>query len=123
MQRCKKIAPVLFLLCVLLLPNVARAQERTFLLEGVYSGSEVGDFNHLLLMSGGQMYSFFCSNMITDILDKVQTKLPIVVEFYTDRQYFEGAGQEIDMQIVKSVFIADEYAPSMGIRIYESQRP
>ncbi|WP_027183282.1 hypothetical protein [Desulfovibrio inopinatus] len=99
------------------------AQDKTSFLEGTYAGSETGDFNYLLLRTKNETRSFFSSPLFTDILDQVQPKLPIVIEFYTTTQYVEAAESNIDMQIIKSVFIADEYAPEYGITLTESPKP
>lgn len=101
----------------------AAAQERTFLLEGRYAGSEVGDFAYLLLEEQGRTHSLVCNPVIMQALDALQPKLPVVVEFTTTVQFVEGAGEEIEFQLVNSVFVPDEYAPDFGIRLEEAQRP
>lgn len=117
---CFALALVL-VLCVSL-PASAAGPPRV--IEGVYIGSEAGDYNYLLLRTPqGQELSFFCNYVITEILDAYAPKLPISVTFVHDTQYLEAAGQEIEMQIVQSVFIPDEYAPDFGVTIKESPRP
>ncbi len=103
--------------------TTAMAQEKTLLIEGTYAGSETGDFNYLLLQTKNDTQSFFCNPFFTDILDAIKTKNPIVIEFYSKTQFVEGAGENIDMNIIKSIFIPDEYAPDYGIKISESHKP
>lgn len=112
-----------FILVLLTLPSSVQAQERTFFLEGHYMGHETGDLSYLLLRTQTGEHSMVCDWPILQALDALNPQLPIVVEFSTTRQYVEGAGQEIDFQVIQSVFVPDQYAPDFGIRISKSRKP
>lgn len=101
----------------------AHAADAVYIMEGRYVGSESGDYSYLILESNGQEVSFFCTPMITEYLDARPPAMPVTITYEKDRQFLEGTNEEVDMLIVTSVFIPDQYAPQYGISIMGSEKP
>ena len=107
---------VLLLACVF--PQ-AQAQDKPEYIttEGYYLGSETGDYNYALFSVNGQETSFFCPNMITDVLNCLQPKELMFIQYSVQEQHLPEAGGIVEMEIIKAVFVPDPYAPNSGIRI------
>jgi len=124
MHACRS-WPLAALICALLLAAAppAQAREHRLLLEGTYLGHETGDFSYLILENRGTQHHMVCDFLMLQALDALQPTLPIVVEFSTTWQYVVGAGEEVEMHVVHSIFVPDEYAPDFGIRLSRQPRP
>ena len=105
----------LVLVLLVLAAGSVHAQDKYYYAQGMYAGSETGDYNYLLLNENGQVRSFFCSFMITQYLDALPPTQPIQVKYLKDTQFIPEAGANIEMEIIEEVFVPDEYAPSTGV--------
>ncbi len=113
---------ILLLLCGLYAPALANAEKSVFV-KGTFQGMETGDLTYLLIKTQGKTQAYACDATIIDAITGVQPQLPIIVEYVLQKEYNEGAGEEVSFEVVKSVFIQDEYSPGYGIRIESTTLP
>lgn len=111
-----------FLLCGLQGTPYAAEQQSLFV-KGTFAGMETGDLTYLRIDSNGKRLAFVCDVVIIDAIAGAKPTLPIIIEYAIQKEFHEGAGEEVSFEVVKRVYIPDEYAPGYGIRIESTALP
>ena len=116
MNTLLRLLPAICLLLATTLPALAETPAMQTV-EGRYLRSETGDYNHAVFEVQGQEFPLFCDYQITEALDALKPSTVLTITYSTSMEFLPEAGQEVEVNMVQSVYIPDEYAPDTGVLI------
>ncbi len=124
MIRISKQVFAVALACLVLVSQTAPCwggEER--LLKGRYLRGEVGDYPYAVFDVNGEEVWLMCGQATTDVLDKLGLRTDVTVIYEVSEQFLPEAGEKVEVQQVRSVFVPDSYSPDFGVFISEGPAP
>ncbi len=122
-MHLKKALAIVVMLCTLFTLAVPASTAQLWWIKGRYLRADVGDLPYAVFDNNGEELWLVCGETTTEFLDGLKLQKDVVVTYEVKKQFIEGAGEEVEIQQVQSVFIPSGFDPGFGVYIIEGQAP